>query len=113
MLEAIFGNKTAEKVLLHIFHYGEIHARAIALDYGVVVNPIRNQIEKFENAGILIGKEAGRTRLYSFNPKSPLVKPIKELLKIAYESIPLEEREEIFKKRRRPRKKGKPVINGI
>lgn len=113
MLEAIFGNKTAEKVLLHIYHYGEIHARAIAEDYGVVVNPIRNQIEKFENAGIIIGKEAGRTRLYSFNPKSPFIKPIQDLLKIAYESVPIEEREILFAKRRRPRKKGKPVINGI
>lgn len=113
MLEAIFGNKTAERVLLHIYHYGEIHARAIADDYDVVVNPIRNQIERFENAGILVGKEAGRTRLYSFNPKSPFIKPIRELLKIAYESIPIEEREVIFLTRRRPRKKGKPVINGI
>ena len=113
MLEAIFGNKTAEKVLLHIYHYGEIHARAIAEDYGAAVNPIRNQIEKFENAGILVGKTVGRTRLYSFNPKSALIKPINELLKIAYESIPIEEREIIFMARRRPRKIGKPIINGL
>ena len=113
MLEAIFGNKTAEKVLLHIYHYGEIHARAIADDYSVVVNPIRNQIERFENAGILVGKDAGRTRLYSFNPKSPFIKPLTELLKIVYESIPIEEREVIYSTRRRPRKKGKPIINGI
>jgi len=42
----------------------------------------------------------------------PFVKPIKELLKIAYESIPLNEREVIFKIRRRPRNKGKPIIYG-
>jgi hypothetical protein len=113
MLEAIFGNRTAERVFLHIYHYGEVHARAIADDYGVVVNPIRSQIEKFENAGILVGKAAGRTRLYSFNKKSPFVKPLQELLKIAYESIPIEEREVLFAARRRPRKKGKPVLNGI
>src|SRR5262249_35058144 len=30
MLKGIFGNNTAEKVLLHIYHYGESHASAIA-----------------------------------------------------------------------------------
>ena len=39
MLEGIFGNKTAEKVLLHIFHYGESHASAIAQDFEIVVLP--------------------------------------------------------------------------
>ena len=39
MLEGIFGNKTAEKVLLHIFHYGESHASAIANDFKMTLNP--------------------------------------------------------------------------
>jgi hypothetical protein len=60
-------------------------------------------------AGVLISKEAGRSRVYSFNPKSPIVKPVKELVEIAYESIPLVERQKIFATRRRPRRKGKPV----
>jgi len=113
MLESLFGNRTAERVLLHIFHYGEIHAAAIASDYGTVVNPIRQQLERFENGGILVSKEMGRTRVYGFNPKSPFVKPVKEILKIAYESIPLAERTKIFGSRRRPRAKGKPVIHAV
>lgn len=113
MIEAIVGNKTAERVLLHIYHYGEIHAAAIASDYGTVVNPIRLQLERFENGNIIVSKAVGRTRLYSMNPKSPYTKPLLEILKITYEAIPLKEREEIFNKRRRPRKKGKPVINGL
>lgn len=40
MLERIFGNKTAEKVLLHIFHYGESHASAIAQEFKMVLNPV-------------------------------------------------------------------------
>ena len=110
MLEGIFGNKTAERVLLHIYHYGEIHASAIAQDYGIALNPIKGQLDRFEQAGILASKEVGRSRLYFFNPKSPLLPPVRELLKIVYESIPLKEREEIFGTRRRPRKKGKPVL---
>jgi len=113
MLKYIFGNATAEKVLLHIYHYGSIHSAAIAEDYGISATPIANQLERFEKSGILVSKTIGRSRVYSFNLKSPFVKPIKELLKIAYESIPLKEREIIFKTRRRPRQKGKPVIYGF
>jgi hypothetical protein len=110
MLEGIFGNKTAERVLLHIFHYGEIHASAIANDYKIALNPVKLQLHRFENAGVLVSKEVGRSRNYRFNPKSPLVTPLKELLKISYETIPLNERELIFGVRRRPRRKGKPVL---
>jgi hypothetical protein len=109
MLEGIFGNKTAEKVLLHIFHYGESHGSAIAKDFEMALNPVIQQLNRFEAAGVLVSKEAGRSRVYSFNPKSPLSKPTKELVEIAYEAIPLAERTQIFKVRRRPRKKGKPV----
>jgi hypothetical protein len=110
MLKYIFGNATAEKVLLHVYHYGSIHAAAVASDYGLAVTPILNQLERFEKSGVLVAKTIGKSRVYSFNPKTPFAKPIKELLKIAYESIPLDEREVIFKIRRRPRSKGKPVI---
>lgn len=113
MIEFILGNRTAERVLLHLYHYGEIHAAGIAGDYGVVVNPIRQQLERFEKGNILVSKMVGRTRVYLFNPKSPYVKPLKEILKITYEAIPLNERESLFGQRRRPREKGKKVINGL
>lgn len=109
MLEGILGNKTAEKVLLHIFHYGESHGSAIAQDFKMALNPVRQQLDRFERAGVLVSKEMGRSRVYSFNPKSPLVKPLREIVEIAYEAIPLSDREQIFRVRRRPRRKGKPV----
>ena len=110
MLEGIFGNKTAEKVLLHIFHYGESHASGIAKDFSVAVNPVLQQLNRFEEAGVLVSKESGRSRVYSFNPKSPYNKPIQEIIEKAYDSISLEERQKLFETRRRPRRKGKPVL---
>jgi DNA-binding transcriptional ArsR family regulator len=109
MLEGIFGNKTAEKVLLHIYHYGEIHASAIAEDYEIYKNSVSKQLDRFENAGILISKQVGKSRIYSLNKKSPFHSAITEILRIAYESIPLEERMKLFRVRRRPRRKGKPI----
>ncbi len=110
MIEGILGNKTAEKVLLHIFHYGEIHASGIASDYGMALNPVIQQLDRFERAGVLVSKVVGRSRVYSFNPKSPFTRPVKELVEIVYETIPLKEREQLFGVRRRPRRKGKPVL---
>ncbi|EKO16395.1 hypothetical protein LEP1GSC132_0309 [Leptospira kirschneri str. 200803703] len=108
-LDGIFGNGTASKVLLHVFHYNEIHSSAIAKDYNTAVTPIRLQLERFEKAGILVAKQIGRSRVFSFNPKSPFVKPIKEILSIFYNSLSIEEKETLFSTRRRPREKGKPV----
>jgi hypothetical protein len=109
MLEGIFGNKTAEKVLLHVFHYGEIYPSAIAQDYDLALDPIKRQLERFESAGVLVAKQLGRSRVFSFNLKSPYTKPIKDLIQITYQAIPLREREELFAQRRRPRRKDKPV----
>ena len=109
MLEGIFGNKTAEKVLLHIFHHGESHAAVIAKDFSTAVNPVTRQLNRFELAGVIVSKISGRSRVYSFNPKSPFTKPVKEIIEKAYESIPLSERQKMFEVRRRPRRKGKPV----
>ena len=110
MLEGIFGNQTAERVMLHIYHYREIHASAIASDYDMALNPVLQQLKRFESAGILVSKQVGRSRVFFLNQKSAFAKPIQEIVRIAYESIPLEERQAIFKTRRRPRRKGKPIL---
>ena len=109
MIAKLLGNRSAEQSLLHLFHYGEIHASAIARDYGVAVTPIRQQLERLEDAGVLVSKEIGRARVYSFNPKSPYARLLKDMVRIDYESIPLIQRQKIFAARRRPRRKGKPV----
>jgi hypothetical protein len=53
----------------------------------------------------------GRTRLYQLNPKSAYTNALKKLIQVDYETMPLLEREKIFHERRRPRRKGKPVIS--
>lgn len=110
ILDGIFGNKNASRVLLHVYHYNEIHSAAIAQDYGIAVTPIKLQLERFEKAGILVAKNIGRARIFTFNQKSPFVKPIKNILTIFYDSLTLEEKQSLFNTRRRPRLKGKPVL---
>jgi DNA-binding transcriptional ArsR family regulator len=110
MLETIFGNKTAAKLMLYLFHYGEAYANGVAKDMGITLSQIQKQLDKFEMAGILVSKKIGTTRIYEFNPKLGVVKKIKELVGVFYDSIPLEERQKLFGERRRPRRRGKPVI---
>lgn len=110
MLEKIFGNKSAAKILLHIYHYGETYPSAIAKDYNIALNPIKQQLKRFEDAGVLISRQVGRSRLYSFNPKNPYSDPVKKLVALEYENIPPQERQELFKALRKPRRKGKPVL---
>lgn len=110
MIENIFGTKTASLILLHLYHYGELHARGIARDINISVSSIQKRLEKFEEAGIIVGKMVGNTRIFSFNKKSPLVSPLMNLLKVYHSSMSLNDKESIFKSRKRPRRSGKPVV---
>lgn len=104
-----FGNRATEAILLNLYHYGEMHASAIARDANMALSPIQNQLLKLETVGILVSKAVGRARLYFFNKKSPYYKPVFELTAIVYSSIPLSKRETMFVIQRKPRMKGKPI----
>jgi len=108
-LAELFGGKGAEAVLLHLYHHGESYGRAVEADMGVSLQTVQSQLERFERAGALVSKMAGRTRLYTWNPKSPFANPLREIARIAYEAIPLKDRPALFPTRRRHRSPGKPV----
>ncbi len=84
MLEGLFGNKSAEKVMLALYASGELHASAIAQMYDTALDPIKKQLERFEEADFLVSRVVGRSRLYSFNEKHPLMDTLREMLAIAY-----------------------------
>lgn len=83
MLEGLFGNKSAEKVMLSIFIHGELHASAIAKQHNTALDPIKKQLERFEESGFLTARTVGRSKLYKFNEQNPMIKPLKQLLSIA------------------------------
>jgi len=109
MLDKVIGNKTAKNILIHVYHYGEIHASAIAQDYDMSLTAVLHQLDRLEDAGVLVSKVVGRSRLYQFNLKSPYTKPLKEMVKISYDTLPIEKKQMIFQSRRRPRQKRKPI----
>jgi DNA-binding transcriptional ArsR family regulator len=110
MLDKILGSDTAMKIMLHLVHYGEIYPSAVAKDYQLSLSGVQKQFQRFEEAGILVSKLVGKSRVYLFNKKSPVVKPFIDLIKVYYDGLSLQDKEQIFGARRRPRRPGKPVL---
>jgi DNA-binding transcriptional ArsR family regulator len=110
MLEAVFGNKTAQLIMLRLFKEEEVYAGMIAKDFDIGIRAVQNQLEKFENVHLLVSRKIGNVRVFSFNPQSSFVRPLKELIKVEFEKLSDQDREYIYSRRKRPRKKGKPII---
>ncbi len=109
MLEGIFGNASAEKILLYLEQYGEGYATEIARSFdGLTLHMAQRQLDRFERAGALVSSLRGRTRLYSWNARYPFSKELHALLAKALDALPAAERKRYFSQRRRPRRAGKP-----
>ena len=80
MLETLFGNQTAERVLLYIVNYGEGHTSGIAQTFDLPKSQVRKQLIKLENGGILIGRNVGNIRMFQINPRCPFKKELESLL---------------------------------
>ncbi|MFA5858893.1 MAG: ArsR family transcriptional regulator [Elusimicrobiota bacterium] len=109
MLESLFGNIVAEKVLFFIQAYGDGYARKMSRVYDIPLNGILQQLRRLENGGIIVGQDKGRTRLYTFNPRYPFLLELKTLLQKAMDLLPEEEIVKYYRLRTRPRRKGKPL----
>lgn len=108
MLEVIFASQAAERVLLYLENYGEGNATGIARTFACPLSVVQKQLFKFEQAGVLVSRLVGRTRLYAWNPRFALKAELHALLARALEQMPREETRKYFRERRRPRRAGKP-----
>jgi hypothetical protein len=109
-LQDLFGGKAAEAVLLSLFHHGEAYGRAVARDFGVSLDGVQKQLERFERSGAIVCKRQGRTLVYSWNPKSRVASRLRDLTGVIYDGLSLEAKQALFVERRQPRAKDKPVI---
>lgn len=110
VLQDLFGGKAAEAVLLSLFHHGETYGRAIARDFGVALDGVQRQLDRFERSGAIVCKRQGRTLVYSWNPKSRVATRLRDLIGVVYDGLSHEAKESLFVRRYQPRAKDKPVI---
>lgn len=109
MLEGLFGNATAEKVLLYLERYGEGYALGIAKTFDdTPVNLVQRQLLRLEASGVLVSRLQGRTRVFTWSPRFAFRAELSALLRKALDALPETERRRYFETRTRPRRTGKP-----
>jgi biotin operon repressor len=111
MLKELFGGKTPEQVLLYLANYDQGYGKAIADTYGITLSTVQKQLQKFENSGLLVSYSVGKTRVYTWNPRSPFVEQVKMLLAQRLKLTPEAEIKAYYRQRRRPRRADKPLVN--
>ena len=109
MLEPLLGSKGSETVMIFIAARGEGYATEISRFFGLDLSTVQNQLDKLELGGILSSQTKGRTRIYTFNPRYPFLKELRQLLQKALSYYPEKEQERLAMVRRRPRRRGKPL----
>ncbi len=109
-LETLLGGRAATKLLLFIENYGEGYASKIAKNFAMPLSEVQKQLSKFENAGILVSRKIGTSRVYTWNPRDPGLKGLRLLLRDTLEKgIPESTLREFYRERQRPRRKGKTL----
>jgi DNA-binding transcriptional ArsR family regulator len=109
MLSILFGSELREKVLLYLEECGEAYGLELAKNFSASLFAVQNQLKRLEEAGILISRAVGKTRMYSINPRYFLKNELISLLKKNLEALPENEVREFYRPRRRPRRSGKPL----
>lgn len=109
MLRSILGSENGERVLLFLLARKEGYATEIARFFEVDLYSIQRQLDKFERGALLVSRTAGRTRLYTFNPRYTFLHELTGLLEKALSFYPEPTRQKLMMNRRRPRRRGKPL----
>ncbi len=105
-LMGLFGSESAYQVLMFLQNYEKGYATEIARTYGTSLNQIQNQLNKFEELGILISRKEANARVFYFK-QSPVTDSLRRLLKDILEILPKSVVEKYYRERRRPRRFGK------
>lgn len=109
ILEALFGSRSAAQTLLFLQNYGEGHARRIATTFGVSHMAIQRQLRRLEAEGVLVSREVGQARVFTWNPRSGTVKDLRTFLEAELARLPDEVTQQYFRQRQRPRRSGKEL----
>lgn len=109
MLSALFGSQSAAQVLLFMQNYDEGYARRIAETFDAPPNAIQRQLIRLEAAGILVSLSVGRTRVFTWNPRSGTVRNLRAFLESELTRLSPAETKRYFRQRQRPRRTGKQL----
>lgn len=84
MLEALFGTKNIQRILLFLFVNGKCYGTQLHQALNTPLTPLQKALNRLEKGGLLTSYYEGKTKLYQFNPAHPLLPELELLLKKAY-----------------------------
>lgn len=111
MLEKLFGNPVIEKILFYILINEKGYASQMKKIFNIPLYSIQIALARLETGGIIVAQQEGKTRIYQFNPRYPLLKELKIFLTKAYSFLPEDYKSKYYEVpvRKRPRRTGKPL----
>lgn len=83
MLSTLISSKTRIKLLMKLFLNpgNRAHLRGLADDFGESTNAVRVELNRFEEAGMLVSETEGNKKLFKANEKHPLFGDINSLVR--------------------------------
>ena len=103
-----FGGKTRTRVLVALGLLSESYPRELARILETSLYGVQEALKGLEVDGIVSGRSAGRTRLFTLNPRYFAYQDLRRyLIRLAEPELDLKKRIEDL--RRRPRRTGKPL----
>jgi hypothetical protein len=111
MLESLFGNESIERVLFFLLRNGTCYALQLKKQFGTALSPLQQALLRLEKGGILVSTQAGKTRVFQFNPRYLFRRELCSFLERVYDTLPEEIKKKYYEKavRKRPRRTGKPL----
>lgn len=81
MLETLISNKTRVKLLLRFFLNPEMRAylRGLGREFGESSNAVRIELNRFEEAGLILSEKEGNRKYYQANENYPLFKDLQQI----------------------------------
>ena len=85
MLEPILGNRSRELILQYINCFDSGYAREISKYLELSLPSVQNQLNNFEEGGVMLSRMSGRTKEFTYNPRYAFLKELQTLLDKARE----------------------------
>lgn len=92
MLEAVFGTKNVQKILIFLFVNSKCYGTQLQRTLKTPLTPIQKALQRLEKGGVIMSYNEGKTRLHQFNPAFPFLPELEALLKKAYTLLPPHEK---------------------
>ncbi|MGK5086653.1 hypothetical protein WDW86_03780 [Bdellovibrionota bacterium FG-2] len=96
MWTGLFGNATAEKVLIFLEARGEGYALGIAKEFKLPVSQVQRQLQKFEKMGMVVTSKKGNSKVFAWNLRCAFAPELKALLRRLLSELPEEVREMVM-----------------